>query len=307
MIDSTQLKDDWGYNVGATTYGTPNKKLVDKKPGTTTSSSGTSGTTGTTSGGNTMPNSTFNYPSEWDQAGDVWSQMAGGNYTNTGMDWLKNLMSSGGSPVDVSGWGAAQKATMMDDYSDMVKQMAEQAGVGGTRYSSGLQGQIANYGGKLQNQFQSNLMDRWLQSQEAGMGRAYGAGGLLSQLGLGAQQGGAEGLLSLGGQRAQLPLSVASLMGGLGGQLTGQQVDPWTQMMASLLGGTGQATPQTYTPSGFQQALSGLSGTLGNVDWSNIFGSSRRNPAAMPTAAVQNISGQDYGDTLGWLKGLGAL
>ena len=57
-------------------------------------------------------------------------------------------------------------------------------------------------------------------------------------------------------------------MSSLGSNLTSQQVDPWTQMMASLLGGTGQAVPQTYTPSALQSILSSLAGTLGN-DLSN--------------------------------------
>lgn len=262
MIDSTQLKPDWGYNVGATTHGTPTgttpKKSINKDPVNSTTSS----TGGNTMANNTSTASTFNYPGEWDQAGDIWSQMAGGNYTNTGMDWLTNLMRSGGGAFDQSGYDAANQPAMMDQFSNMTKQMAEQAGMGGTRYSSGLLNSIGNYGSQLQNQYNQNKWQNAFQGHEAGMGRAYGAGGLLSQLGLGAQQGGAEGLLSLGGQRAQLPLSVASMMSGLGNSLTGQQVDPWSQMMMQLLGGTGQATPQTYTPSGFQTALSGLSQTL---------------------------------------------
>ncbi len=204
----------------------------------------------------------FQYPSQWGQAGDVWSQMASGNYSNAGMDWLKNMMQSGGNAFDVSGWDKSYRPQMMDDFSNMTKQMAEQAGVGGTRYGSGLQNSIANYGSQLQNKYTKDLWDRMFGAYEAGQGRAAGAGNLLSQLGLGAQQGGAEGLLSLGQARSQLPLQVAGQMAGIGQGLTGQQVDPWTQMMASLLGGTGYATPQTYTPSLFQNILAGLSNTL---------------------------------------------
>lgn len=254
MIDPSVIKDNWGWAIP----GPPGQGPGQSATSTSTGGGNTMANTSTTSGG-----STFNYPSEWGQAGDFWSKLASGNYSNQGMDWLTNLMQSGGSPVDVSGWGKAQQPLMMQNFQDMTKQMAEQAGVGGTRYSSGLQGQIARYGGQLQNQFQSDLMDRWLQSQEAGAGRAYGAGNLLSQLGLGAQTSGAEGLMSLGNLKSQLPLQVASMMGGLGGQLTNQQVDPWTQMMMQLIGPTGQYNEaQTYQPTQFQDILRGLSQTI---------------------------------------------
>jgi hypothetical protein len=205
--------------------------------------------------------SDFQYPSQWGEASDLWSKMASGNYSNAGMDWLTQMMQSGGNPVDVNAWGEAQRPAMMDQYSNMVKQMAEQAGVGGTRYGSGLQNSISNYGGQLQNQFTSGLADRWLQAQESARGRATGAGNLLSQLGLGAQQAGGEGLMSMGNLMSQLPLQVAQMMGGLGGQLTNQQIDPWTQMLTGLLGNT-NATEQTYNPSVWQSLLQSLSQTL---------------------------------------------
>jgi len=210
---------------------------------------------------------TMKYPEQWGQASDVWSQLASGQYTNPGMDWLRNMMQSGGAPVDVSGWGAAQQPLMMQQFSDMTKQMAEQAGMGGTRYGSGLQGNIARYGGQLQNQFQSNLMDRWLQSQEAAKGRAYGAGQGLSQLGLQGQVAGAEGLGGLGQQYANLPMQLAQSMTGVGGYMTGQQIDPWTQMMAGMVGNP-YMTQQTYQQSPTQSIL----GILGGMPWGDIFG-----------------------------------
>jgi hypothetical protein len=247
MIDTSTLKDAWGWEP-TSTPGTVQKKL------TAPASSSTSGTTG----GGTVANSTFNYPSEWGQAGDVWSQMASGNYSNTGMDWLKNLLGSGGSQGALQQWGAAQQPAMMDQFSNMTKQMAEQAGVGGARYGSGLQNAIGNYGGQLQNQFQSNLMDRWLQAQ----GQDVNTASLLSQLGLGTQQTGAEGLMGLGNYKNQLPLQVAGMMGNLGQSLTNQQIDPWTQMMSGILGNTAYAQPQTYQPTAWQQMLQGLPSTL---------------------------------------------
>jgi hypothetical protein len=181
------------------------------------------------------------------------------------MDWLQNMMQSGGNQFDVSGWDAMYRPQMMDQYSNAVKQMAEQAGMGGTRYGSGLQNAIGNYGGQLQNQYTKDLWDRMYGAHEAGQNRAAGAGSLLSQLGLGARESGAQGLMSLGNYRSQLPLQVAGAMGGLGQQQTNQQVDPWTQMMMSFIGGTGQAYPQTYTPSGFQRFLQGILPGLGSA------------------------------------------
>ena len=264
MIDVQKLLPDFGYGYPQPAAKTSVTKTPGQPSGTATIQPTTTTplTAGGTTGGGTMAD--FQYPSQWGQAGDVWSQMAGGNYTNPGMDWLKNMMSSGGNAFDVSGWDKAYRPQMMDDYSNMVKQMAEQAGVGGTRYGSGLQNSIANYGGQLQNKYTSDLWDRMFGAYEAGQGRAAGAGNLLGQLGLGAQQTGAEGLLGLGQNYAQLPLNVASMMSGIGQGLTNQQVDPWTQMMMSLLGPTGQAVPQTYTPSLFQSLLSSLGQTLPN-------------------------------------------
>jgi len=173
------------------------------------------------------------------------------------MDWLKNLLAGGGNPVDVQGWADAYRPAMMDQYSNAVKQMAEQAGVGGTRYGSGLQQSIANYGGQLQNQFNEQMADKWLGSQENALGRAMSGAGMLGSMGSTA----GEGLMGLGSMYANLPLSVAQMMGGLGGQLTNQQIDPWTQMLAGLMGNT-NAGAQTYTPSGLQSLLMSLSQTL---------------------------------------------
>ena len=259
MIDATKLKDSWGWET-TSTPGVIKRKVGSAADGGTTGETTytlpSTTTAGQTTGGGTMDTSGFNFPSQWGEAEDVWRQMASGNYSNTGMDWLSNLLGSGGSQAALKEWGAAQQPAMMDQYSNMVKQMAEQAGVGGTRYSSGLQNQIANYGGQLQNQYQSNLMDRWLQAQ----GQDVGVANQLAQLGLGTQQTGAEGLFGLGNAQAQLPLQVSSLMSGLGNQLSGQDLS-WASLLGPLTGNQ-YAQPQTYTPTGFQDFLRTLSATL---------------------------------------------
>ena len=255
MIDFSKLKESWGYEApvqpagqrGATPQTSAPKTSITKEPTATTP------TTGGTPMANTPTTSTFNYPDEWGQVGDQWSQMASGNYTNPGMDWLRQLMESGGGQFDQSGYDAANQPAMMDMFSNMTKQMAEQSGMGGTRYGSGLLNSIGNYGSQLQNQYNQNKWQNAFQGHEAGMGRAYGAGQGLSQFGLGAQQAGTEGLFGLGQAKAQLPLQVAN-------QLNNQEMG-W----AGLLGqntGNQYAAPQTYTPSMFQSILQSLTQTL---------------------------------------------
>ena len=125
--------------------------------------------------------------------------------------------------------------------------------MGGTRYGSGLLNSIGNYGGQLQNQYNQNKWQNAFQGHEAGMGRAYGAGQGLSQLGLGAKEAGLQGRLSLGREKSYLPLYVSN-------QLNNQEMG-W----AGLLGqntGNQYAAPQTYTTTGFQDILRSLTKTL---------------------------------------------
>jgi len=216
----------------------------------------TSPTGGTTTGGtmaDTNANAGFNYPEQWQQAADLWSQIASGNYSNAGTDWLTQMLQGGGNPVDVQGWANARRPAMMDEYSNMVKEMAEQAGVGGTRYGSGLQNQIATYGGQLQNQFNQDLADRWMGSQENAMSRALSGAGTLGSLGLGAQTTGGQGLMQSGWDYSNLPLQVANWMSGQGSQLNNQDMG-WAGLMGPFTGNQ-YSSPQTYTPNWFQSLL----------------------------------------------------
>jgi hypothetical protein len=169
------------------------------------------------------------------------------------MDWLTKLMQSGGGAFDQSGYDAANQPAMMDQYSNAVKQMAEQSGMGGTRYGSGLLNSIGNYGSQLQNQYNQNKWNNAFQGYEAGMGRAANAGNALSQFGLGARQTGLEGLMGLGTAKAQLPLQVSN-------QLNNQELN-WAQLLGQNTGNQ-NAQAQTYTPSMFQSILQSLTSTL---------------------------------------------
>jgi hypothetical protein len=242
MIDTSTLNTDWGWTnpaPSATTAATLPSTTAKVPVPTTEADAGT-----------------FNYPSEYDQAGDIWSQMAQGTYTNPGIDWLKSLLAGGGASGSFQDWQSAYAPTMMDNYSDMVKQMAEQAGVGGTRYSSGLQGQIAGYGGKLQNQYNLGAMNKWAELLGIDTGTAGGLAGLMGNLaGMGGQ-----GLQSLGQQRVNDPLNVAQTYAGIENMSNMNELN-WAQLLAGLMGNTG-AEQQTYTPSWIQQLLGGLGGTL---------------------------------------------
>ena len=236
MIDTSKLQKEWGYGG-----------IAPLSPGQTTT---------------TAPGTAPKYPSEWGQAGDVWSQMAGGNYQNQGSQWLSDWMNQGGMASKLGEWGAAQKPAMMDDYTNMVKQMAEQAGVGGTRYSSGLQGQIANYGGQLQNQFQKNLMDQMM----GAYGQDVGTAGGMANFGLGAQNTGLEGLFGLGGAKNDYGLSLYDRM------FQQQQADQsnqlnWAQMLNQAINGTAN-TQQTYQPTAGTDIMSILAG----MPWGDISG-----------------------------------
>ena len=256
MIDITKLTDVYGYD-GA--WGTP-QTASTTTPATTTTAATTNPTASTQT--TAAAGDTFNFPDEWDQAGDVWSQMAGGTYSNQGMDWLNDWLGGGGAQGQLDEWSAAYRPAMMDDYSNMVKQMAEQAGVGGTRYSSGLQGQIGNYGGQLMNRYNSDLMNQMMSAMGLDVNTASGMG----QLGMGMANTGAQGLLGLGGARAQLPLSVAQSISGIGSQQD-QMAAMWAQLMNSALMGP-TTTNQTYQPSGLTNFL----GVLGQMPWGDIFG-----------------------------------
>jgi hypothetical protein len=215
----------------------------------------------------------FQYPDAWANLQNIYSNMASGTYSNPayqkGLDWT-DMMANSGQPVDIQGWADAYRPAMMDEYSNAVKQMAEQAGVGGTRYGSGLQNAIGNYGGQLMNQFNRDYMGNWLNAQENARARQMAAGQNYlpyAQLGLGAQQGGAAGLLGLGQAQGDYFNQAMANMMGAGNYANQASIDPWTQMMASLVGNP-MMTQQTYNPSKFTNIL----GVLGSMPWGDIFG-----------------------------------
>jgi len=275
MIDSSKLKDVWGWDT------TSSPGVVKKKTGGGGNSTTTAGKTSITepieettytlptnnsplgtTGGETVANNDFKYPSEWDQASDLWGNMASGNYSNAGTDWLKNLMSSGGSPVDVSGIWNSMLPTIQRTYEEGGKNIDEgwygrnQGVAGGT----GKDYQKGDLWSRLMENAGLSMAQQGITAQENAMSRATGAGGTLANLLASIQGQGGQGLTEQGNLRSQLPLQVGSFMSGAGNQLNSQDA-MWAQLLGQLTGNN-YAQPQTYTKSGFQNVLGSLSQTL---------------------------------------------
>jgi hypothetical protein len=216
----------------------------------------------------------FAYPSQWQSASDYLTGMLNANYTvpsawTTGQG-LAEQMAKTGNAADYSQWWTANQPVMNTQWSDYAKQLAEQMGVGG-RYSTALQRNIADIGGRLYNQAFSNYMGMALpgiqSAKQAGISQLYnyggGEAGLLENA-LNRGMSAAGGLGTLGGQYAQLPLSVAGYMGQLGQGMTNQQVSPYLSLIASMLGNMGVSS--------YPNLIQSLGSILGNADWSSILG-----------------------------------
>ena len=131
----------------------------------------------------------FPYPEQWQQAGDIYSQLAGG---------------MPGMPDPSAIWGGYQQQA-----GDLSRELAEQAGMGmGTRYGSALQRNIADVGMRAGERF-GGEMERMRMGDVAGQRQAM--------------LGAAGGLSGLGGAQAMLPGQLAGQAMGLGGQYQSMQ------------------------------------------------------------------------------------
>jgi len=104
------------------------------------------------------------------------------------------------------------------------------------------------------------------------------AGGMFptyANLGLNQTLSGTQGLLGLGqAQGDYFTQAMQNLLGG-GQAATSAEMDPWTQMMAQMVGNP-QYGQQTYNPSQFTNIL----GVLGSMPWGDIFGGGANTTAA---------------------------
>ena len=220
----------WGTNVG----GQIGPAQYDPRLG------GGGGTPGYMSGGYAMPmDATFNYPSQWQQAQDVFSRYAKG----TPVSQL---------PI----WKQLQKTTKTSA-EDAIKQVAEQMGMGGMRWSTPALRSGQDVSGRLWNEASLEYAKRAAEAEENARLLAMQAG---------------QNLQGLGSAYAQLPLTVGQTVSGMGGGLFGAmqggqrglasewqrtqpEYSPWMQYGMSMAGQQPYYAPQMYQPSWLSQML----------------------------------------------------
>jgi len=233
----------------------------------------------------TMPQQSYTYP-----GADLWSEAAN-MYRNAGIQqnaptaWgtaenaYNQMLGGGGNATDVTGWWNAQQPVFQTQMSDYAKQAAEQAGMGGTRWSSPLLTNIADQTSRGLQNLTADFAGRQITAEEAAKERMMGSMTGLSNLGQGQANFGqqnianmlqaAGGLQGVGSTQFQAPMTVANAMSNMGNQLYNQQSNtmnqmynpPWMQgaQNQSYMNAYGQ--PQTYQPS-FGENMLGVAGTL---------------------------------------------
>jgi hypothetical protein len=72
--------------------------------------------------------------------------------------------------------------------------------------------------------------------------------------------------MGLGGMYAQLPLSIASMISGIGSQQDSSQMN-WAQLLSNAINGT-QNTQQTWQPTTGTDIFS----ILAKIPWGDVFG-----------------------------------
>jgi hypothetical protein len=211
----------------------------------------------------TMPyNPSFNYPSQWGQAQDIYSRYGTGQGVNMSPLW------------------AAMQAQGKTAREDAIKQVAEQMGMGGNRWSSVALRTGQDVSGRLAQESATDWANKAIQAQENARLLAMQAG---------------QNLQGLGSQYAQLPLTVANQMTGMTGNLASEwqrtqpEYSPWLQYGMNMTQQQPGYYPQTYQPSWMSQML-GLGGSM----YGNYL-------ANQPTQALGYTNPGTSRDTSGWL------
>lgn len=195
-------------------------------------------TTGWTEGGQ-MEQTEFPYPQQWGTASNVMTRFAEG------------------LPTDTGAWWEAQQAPFERRISDQAKQVAEQMGLGGLRYSTPMTGQIADITGRESANLFGQLAERQLGLTEAAKDRGLQAAG---------------GLTGLGQQYLNAPQEWARQMYGMGSGMTAlgqggidrsyqewmrglEENNPWLAQAMGFVGMPSNMTSQQYQPSWLSQLL----------------------------------------------------
>ncbi len=231
------------------------------------------------------------YPDQWGQASDIYSGFGSGDRTpdpsqwGQATDWLTGMFNQGGMPTDTTEAYKAAQAAGKYDTEDAIKQAAEQAGMGGTRYSSMLGRSAQDIAGRNAANLASGYAQNTMAAQEAAMGRQMSGIPMLQSLGTStaglsesardrALQG-ATGLANMGSLYSGYDTNLMNQASGLGSSLYGQnnqaaqnlynnwnrttaENNPW--LSAAMQLATGQGMPQQYTQGLGSQLLSGLGG-----------------------------------------------
>jgi len=246
----------------------------------------------------TMPQQIFNAPGmdQWSRAADLYGYASAPQAAPTAWGTAENAynqMLPGGQPVDVTGWWNAQQPVFQTQMSDYAKQAAEQAGMGGMRWSSPLLTNIAEQTGRGLQNLTADFAGRQISADEAARQRMMESMTGLSNLGQGqANLGlantanmftGAGGLANIGSLQFQAPMQAAQALQNSGNQMFNQQSNmmnqmynpPWMQGALQASGQSAYGTPQTYQPS-FGENMLGIAGQL--LPYANFGGQYQQYP-----------------------------
>ena len=224
-----------------------------------------------------MPYQNFNMPEQWTQAADWFQNMMMGGGVGASPYWgtagnVLTGMAQTGRPVDVSGLYGAMEPIAARQLEDYTKQAAEQAGLTGTRWSSPLMHNIADFSGRLSENMALAQTRAGITAEEAARQRMLQATGQLGSLGqmesnlglanMANQMSAANQYAGLGTQMFNAPMQVAGQMFGMGQGMQGAQGQQIQQMMndpylalALSMAGQNQYMPQQYTPGWASQLL----------------------------------------------------
>jgi hypothetical protein len=233
----------------------------------------------------------FNFPSAWSGLEDFYGNLMGGGMNmplpglwGAGSDRLQQMMQTG-EPVDISGILEAKRPVYRQAYEDEVYQMLEQAGLGGTRESSGAQRQVAESGRRYMQDYTAMAAQLKLAADEAAKARVMASMGMIPDyvaqsmqqklMNLQAQMAGAEGMMGFGQQQMFAPLELARGMMGLGqgymgaeqGMYNNMMNDPYLQLALSMGSGS-QYMPQQYQPGWGSQMMNMGSSLMSPWMWS---------------------------------------
>ncbi len=247
--------------------------------------SGIGGTTPTT-GGSTMADTSYdwgaftNYPSQWGQSQEIL------NYLGQSTPWQYDQasqtasdMAYSGMPTDVDPWYRAAQQQGWYDTQDAIKQAAETAGLGGTRWSTQMGRSAQDIAGRKAADLATSYAQQTMSAQEAARARQLQGSQQLAGLGTDVNNqlfGVSDRLSSLGSQYGQYPIDVANAAYGMGqGNVettqsaldkyyqeflrTSAENNPYLAMIYQMA--TGQGMPQQYSAGMLTQLL----GLIGNI------------------------------------------